>query len=448
MGQRYFCLNCHHRFEAEEKDNLECPRCLWTTSVKKEEEIVQDRPARVGETKPTGEREMSVLARLRPVKFKNGTKLLLILILAALTAGVIGLLVWPATSSFLQGFREGPSKRATNKPREIAVSLEKKSESEPGSQVEGLAALSEPEKRTLYREIKITADRELVASEQKVLDDYVPFKTGLVERLPSQPWRLEDFREFIKEQERFYKMPLPHSYKKDLEKLFQQTYVPATEAFKKGDLLEARNLWVQSLVIPVYQNNLKKHRGVVLTMLKPFINDTLSKIGALTTSLAERPIREKEQAITTAYQEVHNALKKRDWHEALEAVRRFQEIVHELEEAAANPPPIPPYPPQIRNVDRDVQATLYELLAPSPVSLANLGPLKADVKAKERIAKSFLEEYLGPVRQQYHHALELIREKNWRTAREEFEKIDFPYAVVQDAKQKVKILKKLEETSP
>ena len=42
---RYICTNCQHRFEAEEKENLECPNCLWSTSLKKEEELKAEESA-------------------------------------------------------------------------------------------------------------------------------------------------------------------------------------------------------------------------------------------------------------------------------------------------------------------------------------------------------------------------------------------------------------------
>ena len=47
----YVCTHCGRRFEAEEKGILECPGCFWSTSVKKEEELREQK-----EKKPSAEK--------------------------------------------------------------------------------------------------------------------------------------------------------------------------------------------------------------------------------------------------------------------------------------------------------------------------------------------------------------------------------------------------------
>ncbi|MCM8775562.1 MAG: hypothetical protein NC930_04330, partial [Candidatus Omnitrophica bacterium] len=247
----------------------------------------------------------------------------------------------------------------------------------------------------------------------------------------------------ISDQERFYQITLPRSYKKKLENVFLQSYLSAAEAFKSGDLGKARDLWAESLVFPIYAGDIQKHRGVVLTMLRPFVNDTLSKIGAVNHMLIVRQVRDKESALSDRYAELCRQIENRAWAEALSSILKCEEEIQALESPGMLVAEPPPYPAGIREVDRDIQATLYELLKPSPVTVADLGPIKQDLALKKKVIQGFLPENLEKVQKCYHEALEMVHQQRWDEAERLLRGVEYPVVLAKDAQEKVKILKKL-----
>ncbi|MBI3314099.1 MAG: zinc ribbon domain-containing protein [Candidatus Omnitrophica bacterium] len=423
---RYICTNCQHRFEAEEKENLECPNCLWSTSLKKEEELKAEEtasrsgiPSSFNKTPFNPASLASLWPKLR--LFLTIAVLLGILVLA----GLFGI-------SLLKKIASGIDKKSPKETIEIQT-----------APTTGVHLLSEEEKAALYRKVELSATREISEEEKQILAARVSFETGIIEKLPSQTWTLENFQQVIAEQENFYKIPLPGSYKKKLEDVFKKHYLPAAEAFKAGDLLKARDEWVEALAFPVYGDDIRKHRGVVLTMLRVFINDTLSKIGAINGTLVEKTIREKEQALSRGYQELGELLNKSSWPEALTKAQEIEKILQELGRPEISKESAPPYPAGVRQVDADIQATLYNILTSPAPSVVDLTPIEHDILAKKQVIQGLLPESLASAEKVYEEALELIRGKKWTEAEEKLKGLNYPPSLVKDAQEKVKVLKKL-----
>ncbi len=432
---KYICTHCGRHFEAEEKENIECPGCYWSSSVKKDE----------GEEKETPESSLSAGKEDLFIGSGKGVggvigkvkSFFLILVILGLAAGVV-FAAWPLVQSFFSS-----DKIKISLPSEKAKEKITPQESARTTAAAGQAPLTEKEKNILNRRLEIDPNRKPSAEEQKILDFHASFQTGLVEKLPSQAWTLENFKKLIAEQEHFYKVPLPGSYKRKLEKLFQEKYFSAQTAFEQGNLRGARDLWVASLAFPIYANDVKKHRGVVLTMLRPFVNDTLSKIGAINNVLVEGKVREKERIITEQYQSLFGLIQNQSWNEALASIQELEKGLQDLENPAQEAMIPPAYPQSVALVDEGIRATLRDLLSPSPQGFADFGPLRQDIVAKKTVVLSFLPEMLEKSRKYYQTALEMIEKGEWSQAQVQLRQVTMPLELVEDAQEKMKILEKL-----
>lgn len=417
---KYACTHCGRHFEAEEKEILECPGCFWSTSVKKEEDWIESRNAPDSNSSSKAPRMVfRIPGRLLL------TPLLLILIAAAIY------LFFPKLKEVFE--KKSETGLAVNLPAQ-------KSSSQLSSPLE---KLTEEEKKFLQRRLELTADRALDEDEKKILEARASFRTGMSEKIPSQTWTLEGYKELIAKQEILYKVSLPRSYKKKLEELFKAKYMPASEAFKNGDLLKARDLWVESLAFPQYSQNIQRHRGVALTMLRPFIADTLSKIGAINSSSVEKLTREKEKTVSSAYAKLTELTVKKSWQEALDQIVVLKKLLEAFAQPTAAQASL--YPASISQVDQDIQAALYPLLKVPAPPTADLEPIRRDILLKEKILLTFLPAELKAIQAQYDEGLEAIRQSRWQEASEKLQGIDTPPSYLKDAQEKIRILKKLGE---
>lgn len=444
---RYACSHCGKKFEAEEKDVLECPGCFWSTSVKKEEDIASP----------------SFSFKPPPAK-KKSFSFPLIPVLAIAAVFLVANLIFPFFAPLLKKDASSrkpaeaariseESKGTEEKKKSLFPKLDfkksaKKEPAEEAAKMPAPAEVSPADMNVLNRRIDLTADRPVSPEEQEILKKRASFTSGAVEKLPSQAWTLQDYKKMLAEQEKFFQVPLPGSYKRKLYDLFEKKYSAAAEAFKEGDLLQARNLWVESLAYPIYANNVQKHRGVILTMHRGIINDTLSKIGAINNALSEGKTRGKEQEITGLYTKLLGEIDRNAWPESYGTAVALQQKLDLFQKSAAGDSPIETYPQSVGQVDDNIRATLFDLLNVAPPSQADLEPIERDLLLKRKVIESFLPANLEPVRLQYQEALDLIGQSRWAEAEGKLKNIAFPVALYQDAQEKVKILRKLQQAAP
>ena len=438
---RYVCTHCGRHFEAEEKEILECPGCFWSTSVKKEEDWVEAKQ----------EASAAGVSKAPKMTFRIPGRLLLAPLLLVLAAAAL-IVFLPKLKGLFErktetsaAVKTSPVEKAPSSPVTNYL-LKMGKEKKPAVQASSspLDPLTEEEKKSLQRRLQLTADRSPDEDEKKILEARAAFRTGFSEKIPSQTWTLEGYRQMITQQEKLYKVPLPRSYKKKLEELFNAKYVLASEAFKNGELLKARDLWVESLAFPRYSENIQRHRGVALTMLRPFIADTLSKIGSINSSSVERATREKEQAISGAYAQLSDSMTKKSWQASLDQIAALRKRLDGFAQPAEGQASA--YPPGISQVDEDIQATLYGLLKVPAPPVSDLEPIRRDILLKEKIIRTFLPEGLQKIQALYDEALEAIRQAHWQEASEKLREIDTPPAYFKDAQEKLRILKKLEDS--
>lgn len=427
MSYRFVCNHCGKKFELETPEAKECPGCFWSSSVKREDELLSGK-------KDIFRSSQAVAAMPgRKVSFGNlkylFRALLVIAILSA--AGFLAYKVYRIFASSSHGWEA------------LSIKPPRNSERSEKPAVDPEAVLSLQEKEMLSHEITIPADWVPDPGEQEILSRSVPFQTGWMEKLPSTVWTLEQYQKMIAEQEAFYKMPFARSYKKKLEELFKARYLAAADAFAKGDVLAARNLWVESLAFPLYSTDLKKHRAVALTMLRPFINDTLSKVSAMNQSLLDKRKKTAEQTLSLEYQKLIGLTAQKKWQEALTVIGQMTPEVDALRKNAASQEVPPPYPASFGTIDLDLQRPLMDLMSPSPTSTADLQPLQQDLVEKKEVIETFTEAYLKSATAVYQSALGLIRDKKWQEAAQALRSIQGPQALQQDAAGKIAILEKI-----
>ncbi len=422
--EKFICEHCGHRFESEPVESIVCPNCSWSTSVKKEE---AERPKIVTpKAAPPSRPQTSSASSAPPRPFVLGGGALLILVL-------VGVAIFAAQHLLKQD--------------QIIQKIESKNADEIASQAPELALLP-AEQEVLNRKISLETDRPLTEAEKQTVNRRIPLRSRSVRGLPTPPWDELQFEAFLKSQELQYKLPLEWSYRRKLKSIFKLHYVAAAAAFDEKDHLKSRDEWIRSLAIPVYKNNIQKHRGVILTMLRPYINDTLSRIGLLSALLTEKE-SSAEERVKENYAALLELLQNQSWEEANAKLLEIQKDLESLEKTGqAAPAAPPPLPPEINQVDADIREVLLSQAAPSQWMGRDWEVFRQDLLAKERVVQGHLPATFEAVRSDYHKALSFIESGNWAEARELLQKIQFPPELVEDARAKIEILNKLIPPAP
>lgn len=418
--EHFTCTHCGHHFETQETETIVCPNCFWSTSVKKEESrgpVVK--PVEVQTVKGAAPQQED-----SPQLWLGVGGVLFVLLL-------VGIFVFAV--------------RHLKKQDEILHKIESKNAQVIAAEAPELA-LSNEEKEILHRTIPIEVSAALTDADKKILAPKFILRSTLTQGIPTPPWDEKQFEEFLKGVQQQYRIPLGGSYRRKLTQLFREHYLPAAQAFEAKDFLKARDEWIRSLAFPIYQNDVKKHRGVILTMLRPYVNDILSKIGAINTSLTGGELGAQESKIRMTYQNLQDLLQKESWEEANAVVLELSRQLEEIEKVPKTATP-PPLPKEISAVDPDIQDVLLAQAAPIQQSLPDPESLRQDLAAKEKVIQNHLAGAIDLVRKQYETALLLIRNKNWSEARDELQKISFPPALVEDAEAKIKIINQIASPS-
>lgn len=419
------CTHCHHRFEAEIKEGSVCPSCGWSSSV------VLASEAEAPKSKIESRTKTPVTPGFVPGFLKFSLKALILI-------AILVILVW-AVTHLLKSLKKSPSK--PHQKTNIALPADSQNVIKPVA----ASDLSAQDKDILSSELNVSEEVELSDDDLRQLQKAVDFSSAEVQKLPSASWTSEEFKQFIEKQEQAFKMPLPRGYKKDLEELFKKTYAGAYDLFLTGKIQQARDAYVASLGFPVYMNDVRKQRAVVLTMMRPFINDTIAKIGAMNFTLARAQVGGQTAQVVTAYAALQQMIRNREWSQALVAADK---LASELPDVAAALPVIqaPPYTTGFEKVDADIQGTLLRLLA-VPTLGFDAQVLGSDLSVK----KELLLELADPDRKKsvesYRAALLKIESKEWPEARRLLLEVKSPAELKEDADQKISVLNKIAQAA-
>lgn len=444
---RYYCTHCSHAFEAEEKENVECPACVWTSSVVRESEHRENEASRPAAVSP---RKMFSIPLSLQIAF-DAIKPLLILLLVLGLIAVVFLFFKPQAVHLGQKVQSRAAeikKNSLDIPGSLALQKTSSKKQLTDQPDQGILSetprpvLSEQEKMILARRIELNPSRELSDLEKELMSRTASLKTGRIEKLPGPVWDIERFKQLLAEQQALYQVPLPRSYRNKLQELFEAKYLGGAQAFAEGRLLEARNLWVESLAFPIYANDIEKHRGVALTMLKSFINDTLSKIGALNGMLVEGPVRDRETKLNGIYEEFQGFLNARNWDAAYDTGQNLLLLADDFDKTAVAVPKVPPYPPSTQ-IDRDIGKSLYDLLETARPAVADVGSMERDVRMKKQVIETFLPGRFSDAMAHYDAGLAAMDQLQWQAAIDAFAKVIAPAVLQRDSDEKIKILKKI-----
>ncbi len=420
------CTHCGHRFELEKQDAALCPSCGWSSSVVPAAELAQNKP-RVSSKKsaPSG------------AAWLPGFLFFVLKFLAL--ASLLFLLIWGS----IRFWNSRPSRSEQRQNQKVSQDLHVNMP-KPKSVVP--IALNADESAVLNSKIEIPVVPQLEDSDQKLLQRAIDLTAGNVEKLPSGNWSLEQFKQFIEKQEKVFRMPLPRSYKKSLEDLFQKTYAPAYDLFLSGKIQQARDAYVASVGLPVYDNDVRKHRAIILTMLRSFVNDTIAKIGSLNFALAKQGSNGLAEQAGAIYGGLQQQIRAGQWNEALSSVEKIESVLSGTNGMAATLP-APPYSAGFEKVDADIQPVLLKLLQ-VPAWTFDLNELKSDLAVKKALLLKLTDPDRKNSLESYNKALDKIQAKAWAEAVVFLHEVKSPQELKQDADQKIVLIEKLTGTMP
>ena len=353
------CTHCSHRFELEMQEGALCPSCGWSSSVVRASDL-ENKEKQTTKAKIAPSAWLGILSFLTFV-----LKFVGVIVLAVLLAWGAVRLVKKAKSSRAQ------FTSSQTKPLDIQGHLPQVSKSVPSE-------LSQAELTELNSPLIISAEVQLSDDDQKLLQNAVDLKAGNVEKLPSVNWTFDQLKKFIEVQEKKFHMPLPRSYKKDLEELFQKNYVPAYDLFLAGKIQLARDAYVVSLGFPIYGNDIRKHRAVILTMMRDFLNDTIAKIGAMNFALARLGSNALAEQTSVLYAGIQGEIRAGQWSDSLVEIGKLESLLPSVGGSVVQ---APAYSAGFEKVDADIQPVLIRLLQ-VPAWAFDLNELKSDLQVK------------------------------------------------------------------
>jgi len=414
------CTHCRHQFELERKEGALCPSCGWSSSVilASELESQTSKTAQIKSSTPS-------------FSWVSGFFIFALKFLAF--AAVITLFIFGIVK-FL-----GSHRSPKTQSKEIKVA-QTSSDSKSSQSLPTPAVLSADEQVSLNSSLQIPVEPQLTDEDQNLLQKSMDLTAGNVEKLPSVNWTAEQFKQYLEAQEKQYRMPLPRNYKKSIQELFQKNYAIAYDLFLEGKIQRARDAYVASLGLPIYENNVRKHRAVVLTMLRNFLNDTIAKIGAMNFALARQSVSGKDAEIGTAYAALQQQIRARQWNDARESIKKIEAILPES--AVSDVLQAPPYTKGFEMVDADIQPVLFRLLQ-VPAWTFNLSELKSDLEVKKTLLAQLSDPDRKSSLESYGKAMVEIQARAWNKALPFLQAVKSPAELKQDAETKVSLIGRL-----
>ena len=415
------CTHCGHRFELEKKEGALCPSCGWSSSVILATDVKKQVQT---PSKKTSSFSLSWLPGF-----------LIFALKVLLGAGLFFMVVWWG----LKFLKPALSEKSPNKKQSQVIKVSELKPTNTGSVAP--AKLTADEETALNSKISISAEVQLDDNDQKLLQRAIDLTAGNVEKLPSGSWSLQQFKQFVEQQEKVFHMPLPRSYKKSLDDLFAKTYATAYDLFLAGKIQQARDAYVSSLGFPIYNNDVRKHRAVVLTMMRSFVNDTIAKIGSMNFALARQVSSGVAEQVGSAYEVLQQQIRASQWSESLNSIEKIETLLP-APDAMSPTLQAPTYVAGFEKIDGDVQAALLKLLQ-VPAWTFDLNEFKSDLDVKKSLLLKLTDSERKNSVESYHRALEKIQTKNWSEAVALLREIKQPDELKSDADQKISLIEKL-----
>jgi len=432
------CTHCGHRFELETIAGAVCPSCGWSSSVVRAVDL-EPESASASRNKKNAEAPHWLVG------------FLFFCLKIALLIGIIILIVL-GTRSFLKNRGSDTESKSSPSASVLGGVFSKKNDEstrvniKPDTALPQSGALTPQEENFLNASFSISDEPVLSDQNLKLLQRSIDLQASVIEQLPSTSWTLAQFKEFIEIQEEKFKMPLPRGYKKDLADLFEKTYATAYDLFLNGRIQQARDAYVASLSFPVYVNDVRKHRAVVLTMMRGFLNDTIAKIGALNFTLARQGTQSQSEQAGLEYARFQGLIRESKWNDAMASLEKLEALLPENPQAA-QVSQAPPYGPEFTKIDDDMKPSLTRLLQ-VPAWPFDVNALKGDLSVKKMILIPLTDPERKPSIQKYREAMRLIESKSWLAAAKLLKEVKSPEDLAQDADDKLRLIERLISAAP
>ncbi|MBI4368489.1 MAG: hypothetical protein HY588_03770 [Candidatus Omnitrophica bacterium] len=399
---KYRCMHCNHTFDLGERDFRRCPNCFWTTSL----------------TPMGGESEAEPVPQKSKSAVKFNGKVLAFALGSIFVAGIIFFL--------LKNWESAPVFKTDRKTADV----------EPPLPVASL--LSEAEQNELVNPLQMTIPRQLTEDEEEILKKQVSFPASFSPQTSFTVWKKEDFEKMLVTEQKKRKITFGWLYLRSLTKTFEKYYPEAAQAYQKEDYLLARELFLGSLSFPVYQNDPKVHRAVVLVMLRSYLNDVLGKLAVINQHLLSQELSTDVRSIFESYQALFPVLELQEWDRSLALIHRLQNQIAEFEnkpQAAETG-----YPSVFGELDLEIQNAIRAEAAPKPEAAVSLKALSIDLNLKEKAVRQNTPEVLLKVQKQAEEISQALEAKEWSVARQGLELIDFPPELLRQARRKLGLL--------
>ena len=427
MRIKYHCTHCDHTFELEEREFQRCPNCFWTTSLVP---ASQERSTTMPSSQPQ-----------KPVAFQKPSKPIVIAWKPIFfTAGILVL----GASAFIFFKRGGelpkfPSVKIPAFKLKTGGTSSEKISPKKSSPIEKI--LTAEEVKELQEPFQLTIPRKLTDDEEEILKKQVSSPVKLSEKPRITEWSKKDLEKLLELEQKKRKIMLGWLYIRSLAQVFEKNYPAGAKAFKGGNYAEARELFIKALAFPVYQNNPKLHRAVVLVMLRSYINDVIGKIAVVNQYLAVQGSLTETNSIFQAYQALFPILELQEWDQVLGAITELKKRIESFESRLQNNQMN--YPPALGQMDEELRSALQTEAAPKLDGAITFKTLIIDLDLKEKVIRQNTSEELLKIQKQYEQALKMIQDKNWEQAREALQAIEFPSELANDAKKKMALIEKI-----
>ncbi len=426
---RYHCQNCDKYFELPASDSPRCPSCFWTSAIRSlDEEIIKKEPVKKEKvlTQRTGGKPAASLSPF-------GIFLIGVLIVLA-GYFLIKEKKVPAIKIFLGGAEQSTEKRKASSEKPAHQPSEQIPLADP------LAALSEDERAVIAARVEIAIPRTLSNDETQIIKKKVELAVDQIAIPKVKFWTKDSFQDYLTREQKRRGIHFSGGYENKLVKLFEDHYLKAEQLVSAGQAEAAQNELLQSLVFPVYSNDLRLHRAVALVMLEPFIGDVISKIKILNAETTQQGIAQSMRELQENYEGFFMVVKDNDWKQALAYIERLEGNAKSIE-IKLNQSEVS-YPPVIQQIDQDIRKGLFGVPSNAAVS-TTLNSILADLRIKKSLLQQNAPDFLKKMKDDYEKAMKAIDEKKWQDASPILESISYPPELVQDAKHKAAILGKL-----
>jgi len=305
-------------------------------------------------------------------------------------------------------------------------------------------ALTAEEQMQLREPFEITIPRPFSEDEMEMIHKHVeaPKHVGLEQSVVM--WSREDFEAKLEAEEKRRKIPLNWGYRRKIIKLFETHYLAGATSFQNGNYELARDQFIQALSFPVYQNDVKLFRAVVLVMLRPYVNEVIGKLAVINQRSLSQGSMVEIKSIFTSYEMLFTFFDSQDWEKAAHLIASLKKRIHAVD---SNPQGEQiQYPPSLATIDAELQNAIRTEASPKSDAIVSWKAILIDLDLKERVFAQNNPDQLRAAQTTFNQAVDLFQQGDWSEAAEKLRAIHSPPELVEEARKRLALIGKVEAT--